>query len=806
MITSIDFIKFYVEEDNLQAIKWDAIVIDESHYLRNSDTKRYKEISKLQSDFWLLLTATPQHTSPKDFYVQLSLFEPSIEEIGFEEIDKFFELLKEKNVIRRLRKNIEEFRDLIPKATFKDVEVEISKEYELYKRFESYIAKESYYYKLISNKIGTIIPFIKINYLNQFTSSADAFICALQKLKNRINETLKKGYIEFGIPSSVDLEDERFAYSHIEKIQELIETGRSAEIKEKEGKYFIEVGLNEKDKAELQSEINTIDGLLRIAEDVKPFSKEEEVIKQIINIRNKGNYKIIVFCMYIKTIDYIYERLNGLGYKVDKLHGTLDKKERKSIIERLFMETDENRIDILITTDVGGVGLNLHSANYVINYDAPWNPMVLQQRIGRVHRIKQRREVFAFNLFDKDTVEKRIYDKLNYRMKDIYKRFDSSDLIISGHLIGSSEFLDLILKLQVGEISEEEFNRKMDELFEKSREYAKTLSELEVIPYLDLENEFNHKTIKWTLQALFWRFVKEKALKYNIESVEIARERKSEFDGKIIELQVPERWKNELGEHYKITFDDILALEREGILNKLHLKDNLVKKILDYYLELQLNTNYKIIETKKILNLIDQKISELDEKSNIKQKLLQLSEEIAKLKGLKGFQINYFLKSLYTSRNKYTGKEEKEEEIKFIPLLVLEDKVYSDPLINLIINLVDSETKYIEGLQLQDEMAKKISEKLKEIKNKEIKKSSRDIIEQLQFTYETELDKLKKEQDKIKEELATKNKQLEKYKKLQEKKKIEDLVKKIEKLKQNYEDNRNKIQKLEQILEEGIIE
>lgn len=90
--------------------------------------------------------------------------------------------------------------------------------------------------------------------------------------------------------------------------------------------------------------------------------------------------------------------------------------------------------------------------------------MVLQQRIGRVQRIKQRREIFAFNLFDKDTVEKRIYDKLNYRMKDIYQRFDASDLILEGHLIGSSEFLDLILKLQVGEISEEEFNRKMDEL------------------------------------------------------------------------------------------------------------------------------------------------------------------------------------------------------------------------------------------------------------------------------------------------------------------------------------------------------
>lgn len=103
-----------------------------------------------------------------------------------------------------------------------------------------------------------------------------------------------------------------------------------------------------------------------------------------------------------------------------------------------------------------------------------------------------------------------------------------------------------------------------------------------------MENEFNHKTIKWTLQTLFWKFVKEKSLKYNIEAVEIDRERKSEFDGEIIELQVPDEWKEELGEHYKLTFDDILALEREGILNKLHLKDNLVKKILDYYLELQL--------------------------------------------------------------------------------------------------------------------------------------------------------------------------------------------------------------------------
>ena len=98
--------------------------------------------------------------------------------------------------------------------------------------------------------------------------------------------------------------------------------------------------------------------------------------------------KVIIFTEFVGTQNYLSRLLSERGYSTSLLNGSLSIEERNIVLAE-FRETT----NILISTDAGGEGLNLQFSNCVINYDLPWNPMKIEQRIGRVDRIGQQRDV-----------------------------------------------------------------------------------------------------------------------------------------------------------------------------------------------------------------------------------------------------------------------------------------------------------------------------------------------------------------------------------------------------------------------------
>ncbi|MDD4584159.1 MAG: helicase-related protein, partial [Eubacteriales bacterium] len=193
--------------------------------------------------------------------------------------------------------------------------------------------------------------------------------------------------------------------------------------------------LTEEELAEMETEANMEEGLKALSLDVK---KEVSEISEIIAVAKQAEFqyldvkveplmdiidnlfaedkdqKVIVFTEFVATQQYLSNLLETRGYTTSLLNGSLSIEERNTVIEEFKTKTN-----VLISTDAGGEGLNLQFCNVVINYDLPWNPMKIEQRIGRVDRIGQQRDVYIYNFILTDTVEKRVKDVLEQKLSVI---------------------------------------------------------------------------------------------------------------------------------------------------------------------------------------------------------------------------------------------------------------------------------------------------------------------------------------------------------------------------------------------------
>ncbi|HEO72670.1 MAG TPA: ATP-dependent helicase, partial [Candidatus Hydrogenedentes bacterium] len=122
--------------------------------------------------------------------------------------------------------------------------------------------------------------------------------------------------------------------------------------------------------------------------------------------------KVVIFSQWLGTHELLIRRFNGHAQSHAFYHGSLDHKGRKKVLERFKGDPD---CRILLCTDSGGVGLNLQVASTLINMDQPWNPAVLEQRIGRVHRLGQHRSVQVYHFVSRDSIEHSMLGVLKFK-------------------------------------------------------------------------------------------------------------------------------------------------------------------------------------------------------------------------------------------------------------------------------------------------------------------------------------------------------------------------------------------------------
>ena len=230
------------------------------------------------------------------------------------------------------------------------------------------------------------------------SSSTDAILSALRtrlyRLENGEDEDNLEGY---GLDGSLDYEDDELDVSD----------------------YSVE-----HTSYGLKTEIEMLQKLVEEAEQCRATetdAKATALMEKIYSLRSSGieaNNKVLVFTEFRQTQDFLIRVLNEQGLKCGKVNGSMSMEERHRALVNFRDEAD-----VLVATDAAGESLNVQFCHFVFNYDLPWNPMALEQRIGRVDRIGQKYEVKAFNMLTNNSVDYRIYniivEKLDIIMEEL---------------------------------------------------------------------------------------------------------------------------------------------------------------------------------------------------------------------------------------------------------------------------------------------------------------------------------------------------------------------------------------------------
>lgn len=189
-------------------------------------------------------------------------------------------------------------------------------------------------------------------------------------------------------------------------------------------------------------------------------------------LRKNPHEKKVIFTQYLKSMDYVTDLLRRQGIAFVTFRGDLSLRKKDEALARFKEE-----IPVLVSSESGGEGKNMQFCNTIINFDLPWNPMKIEQRIGRLHRIGQTRDVFIFNLSVKGTLEDYIIDILDSKI-GMFEMVIGEIEPILGYMGEDREFEDIILEIwsnsRDSERLKEGFEQLGQELLKAKKEYLKT--------------------------------------------------------------------------------------------------------------------------------------------------------------------------------------------------------------------------------------------------------------------------------------------------------------------------------------------
>lgn len=438
--------QFAVTYDNyLKDVDWDLVVIDEAHRLRNvykKSNKQAKVIAEaLENCPKLLLTATPLQNNLMELYGLVSVVDPLL----FGDIDSFKmqyvqcrdEEYRNKSlkarldpiIVRTLRKQVIEYVSFTERIALTQDFYPTDDEQKLYEGVSAYLQKDHLY--ALPKGRRTLLTLVLRKLL---ASSPQAILATLKKLLSNLER--------ISTPQVI-LEDEEL------ELLETLENDYQEESclnEEKEVERFEEEKINAK---ALQEEILELRSYVQLAENIKRNTKSEALLTALEHAFKKtvelgAPKKVVIFTESRRTQNFLYEFLTSNGYKdeIVAISGSNTDKHSKEIyqnwleknkgskkitgskaidIKAALIDYFKNEARILIATEAASEGVNLQFCSLLINYDLPWNPQRVEQRIGRCHRYGQKYDVVVVNFINKrNEADQRVYELL----KDKFNLFD----------------------------------------------------------------------------------------------------------------------------------------------------------------------------------------------------------------------------------------------------------------------------------------------------------------------------------------------------------------------------------------------
>ena len=566
VIGSIDKLK---SEDHLaslmQAEPWDIVVFDEAHRLSRSQygmryqaAERFRLAAALRrrTDSILLLTATPHQGKTDKFTALLEILRPELKN-ELRTLEMNYEILRDM-VIRNKKSEVTDAAGnfiFIGKDTIQ-VAVEMNargKDFDAALR--KYI-KEGYNVMAADDSMtGRAIGFVMTTYRKLASSS----IAAIERSLRRRLAVLQESGEQLVRPASANGEDERFVGEQEETI--LYRDARP---------FF-------------GGEIDLIEELIRKAQEVARADNKKHILMEKILpaiLKENGEEKVVIFTEYRGTQDYLVEMLKERfgNDKVAVLHGSMNRLEREQEIGRF-----EDFGQFLVSTEAGGEGINLQRECHVmINFDLPWNPMRLVQRVGRLYRYGQKKKVIVFNMNVTESMDGNIIDILYKRIESVVNDMavvgdefrPGLEAEILGDLVEVLEVEDLLR--QAGEKTTARTQECIDEALERARQAVQLQRDLmEYAAGYDREEASGEFRVGLEhVEAFVAGVMKE----LDIEVIETTHK------GRAQRIRLPEALASELGmagRQMHVTLDRDLAGRRHPIV-MLDLNSRLLCYMLDY--------------------------------------------------------------------------------------------------------------------------------------------------------------------------------------------------------------------------------
>ncbi|OAV44064.1 helicase-related protein [Lewinella sp. 4G2] len=429
VVTSIDFLSREEIINNAAETEWDMIIVDEAHKLsayesgsRLYESLRYKAVERMSSkcEHLLLLTATP-HRGRKDTFRKLlqlldedifandALVDERINQLGKNGANKFF--------IRRLKEEMKDWNDkaLFRSRSTKTVKYELTnKEKRLYNKVTEYLEEQrekaegnihvSLTLMVMQRRLTSSIFAIMRTLGNRYAALKDV-LTVIQRQPDLFKQRHKFETVQADTLNDYDeLDDE-----DREELESILSDA-------KRFKLFTTASSPQ----EIKDEAEEVKALHLQAKELYDDGTEEQKLTKLYNLLQSegvmdGKEKLVIFTEHKDTLYYLEEKLatNG-GFTVATIHGSKNVDERREAQDHF-----RNDAQILLATDAAGEGINLQFCRLLINWDIPWNPNRLEQRMGRIHRYGQEDDVLVFNLVASNTREGAVMERLLTKLDTI---------------------------------------------------------------------------------------------------------------------------------------------------------------------------------------------------------------------------------------------------------------------------------------------------------------------------------------------------------------------------------------------------
>lgn len=532
---------------------FDLLIIDECHKVGGSDENvgRFQMAKELCSAIpnVLLLSATP-HRGKSDHFRRIMKLLNNDAFSGeakptLEELEPYVVRTEKRQAIdysgkplfnkRRTEKLVAQYDDSKHKL-----------QQALYDSVTEYVKKG---FDLATKTKNTSYAFVMVLFQRMMSSSTQAIFDAIEKRANRL-ETEKN-----------------LALTHENMAQKILEEDADAQLS-----LDFEEKINEQIQntaAAYETELTELKDLLSEAKHCKANEvdvKFEYLLRRLDELKkaeNNMDLKFIIFTEFTSTQNMLCQELsNRGGYTSVAINGSMDSDERGEALKKF-----KDKVQVLVSTDAAGESLNMQFAHIVINYDVPWNPMMIEQRIGRVDRIGQSHEVLAINMMIDNSIDSRVYEVIETKLNIILAEMGidkTNDVLDSTLEINTVNKLYRTSLLDPSKF-ESESTEWLSDIKEKLADYKVTEKQLPTTKdgsiNLTETEKIKHSPIPVWLRKLCEAYFFDKNIKYELT-----------FDGLAVNL-----FKDEPPKYY--TFDTKVSLDNP-VPELLTIQSDLIQKML----------------------------------------------------------------------------------------------------------------------------------------------------------------------------------------------------------------------------------